>query len=199
VSDGRGAADAPASRTITLHLVRHGQTAWNAERRFQTPDVPLSDLGREQARAIAETLAQTTRPGALLASDYARAWETAQIIGGRLQLAPAPEPLLRERNFGIARGRLYAEIGEETLALWRHPHTRIEGGESWADVFERARALMERLRATPPADELVLVSHGGTISIMLALLEGRGVDDFAVAPLDNCALRTIGLAIATPR
>ncbi len=197
MTDGHPAADAAPARTLTLHLVRHGETAWNAERRFQTPDVPLSDLGREQARAVAETLAETARPGALLASDYARAWETAQIIGGRLQLAPAPEPLLRERNFGIARGRLYADIGEETLALWRNPHTRVEGGESWADVFERARTLLAKLRTMPAADEIVLVSHGGTISVILALLEGTAVEDFRVAPLENCALRTVALPPAT--
>jgi probable phosphoglycerate mutase len=65
------------TRPVTLHLVRHGETAWNAERRFQTPDVPLNDAGRAQAAEVALKLAgalAARRDGdvALLSSDYAR-------------------------------------------------------------------------------------------------------------------------------
>jgi glucosyl-3-phosphoglycerate phosphatase len=61
-----------AIETITLHFVRHGETASNAERRFQHPETPLSGLGREQAVAVAETLAGLNAE-LILASDYARA------------------------------------------------------------------------------------------------------------------------------
>ena len=118
------------TRNLTLHFVRHGETAGNAERRFQTPDVPLSEAGRAQALAVAATLRDTTNATAILASDYCRTMETAAAIGERLGLPIIEEPALRERNFGIARGQLYADIGEETLARWRDPHERIEQGES---------------------------------------------------------------------
>ncbi len=182
--------------TITLHLVRHGETAWNAERRFQTPEVPLSELGRSQAAAVSERLVEmlasrTDGELALLSSDYARTMETAGIISDRLGLRIVREPLLRERNFGVARGRLYADIGEETIASWRSPRVRIEGGESWADVFVRVDALLSSLRAAPPAGELVLVTHGGTMNVLLQRLAGVEVDAFELAPLENCALRTV--------
>jgi broad specificity phosphatase PhoE len=182
---------------ITLHLVRHGETPGNAERRFQTPDVPLSDRGREQAAAVARTLREVARSAELvLSSDYARAMETARIIANELALPVLPEPALRERNFGIARGRLYSEFADETLALWRDPHYRIEGGESWADVHERVAAFFAKLRQGPPAREIIAVSHGGAISVMLHHLDGGSPDAFEVQALENCAVRTVTLPAA---
>ncbi len=183
-----------SSSTILIHFVRHGETPGNAERRFQTPDVPLSEAGRAQAAAVAATLRETTRAEAILSSDYARAWETARTIGEHLQLAVTEEPALRERNFGIARGQLYADIGEETIALWRSPHYRIEEGESWADVYVRMGEFLERLRTAPPARELILVTHGGAMNVALAYLAGTSIDEFELAPLENCAVRSVTLA-----
>jgi len=183
-----------------LHLVRHGETEWNAERRFQTPEVPLSEVGRSQAAVVSQALAKllgsrANGEVALLSSDYARTMETAGIISDRLGLPILREPLLRERNFGVARGQLYADIGEEKIASWRDPHVRIDGGESWADVFERVDALLSQLRARPPARELVLVTHGGTMNVMLQRFAGGDIDAFKLAPLENCALRTVVIGI----
>ena len=85
---------------LTLHLVRHGETAGNAERRFQHPETPLSDLGREQAAAVAETIATTTTATLILASDYARTMETASIISARTGLPIVEEPALRGAKLG---------------------------------------------------------------------------------------------------
>jgi broad specificity phosphatase PhoE len=180
---------------LTLHFVRHGETAGNAERRFQTPDVPLSEAGRAQAVAVAATLLTMTHAQAVLSSDYLRAMETARVIGERLQLSVVEEPALRERNFGIARGRLYADVGDETLALWRDPHYRIEQGESWADVRERIAPLIEQLRRSPPARELILVTHGGAMNVALSYLAGKTIDKFELAPLENCAVRSVVVPI----
>jgi 2,3-bisphosphoglycerate-dependent phosphoglycerate mutase len=182
------------SQTITLHLVRHGETAFNAERRFQTPDVPLSDNGRAQAAVVAEVLAENASGAALiLASDYERTQETARIIAARLALPIVLEPALRERNFGIARGKLYSEIGEETQAIWREPRYRIENGESWADVFERIEGFFARIRQSPPAPEFICVSHGGAMSVALQYLAGQPIDDFKIEALENCAHRVVTL------
>ena len=180
--------------TVTLHLVRHGETAWNAERRFQTPDVPLSNAGRAQAAAVAETLAGHNAE-MIVASDYARADETARIIGGRLGLPVVHEQALRERNFGVMRGRLYAEYGETRIRdVFRDWHACIDEGESWADVYHRISELVARLRATPPAREIIAVTHGGTMNIALHCLRGDAASAFAAERLENCALRTIELA-----
>ena len=181
------------TKTLTLHFVRHGETAGNAERRFQTPDAPLSEAGRAQAVAVAATLLETTHAEAILASDYARAMETAAAISERLALPVMEEPALRERNFGYARGQLYADIGEETMALWRDPHFRIDQGESWADVRERIARFLDGLRSSPPARELILVTHGGAMSIALDYLPGKPIHTFMLTPLENCAVRTVTL------
>lgn len=185
------------TQSLTLHFVRHGETRGNAERRFQTPDAPLSDTGRAQAFAVAATLLETTRAEAILASDYTRAMETAAAISERLRLPIVEEPALRERNFGYARGQLYADIGEEAMALWRDPHFRIDQGESWADVHERVARFLAALRASPPARELILVTHGGCMSVALDYLAGKSIDTFVLTPLENCAVRTVVLD-ATP-
>jgi probable phosphoglycerate mutase len=181
---------------LILHFVRHGETTWNAERRFQTPDVPLSARGREQAAEIAAVLQEQTKAQIILASDSARTLETASIINQRLSLPIVEEPGLRERNFGVARGQLYADISQETQARWREPHYRIEEGESWADVYERMGAFLRRLRREPPAREMILVTHGGSMNIAMMCLEGKSIDDFALVPIDNCAVRTVVLTPA---
>ena len=187
------------TRALTLHFVRHGETVDNAERRFQTPDAPLSETGRAQAIAVAATLLETTRARAILASDYARTMETAAAIGARLALPIVEEPALRERNFGYARGQLYADIGEETIGRWRDPHFRIDQGESWADVHTRLARFLDGLRASPPADELILVTHGGAMSVALDYLAGKPIDSFVLTPLENCAVRTVVLEDAIYR
>ena len=79
--------------------------------------------------------------------------------------------------------------------MWRDPHHCIEDGESWADVFVRVQAFFERLRVSPPARELILVTHGGTMNVAMSLVSGGTIDAFELAPLENCAVRTIALPL----
>ena len=190
----------PSARltSITIHLVRHGETDDNAVRRFQLPEARLSENGRAQAAAVAEALAASVRAKLILTSDYERTQETARIIAARLNLPIIPEPALRERNFGVYRGQLYADLhaqlGEDTvITAYRSPRYRIDEGESWADVFDRVEAFLDRIRAEPPAEEMILVSHGGTMNVILKHLGGCAVDDFSLDPLENCAVRTLRL------
>src|SRR3982751_2687844 len=114
----------------TLHLVRHGETNWNRDGRIQGwSDVPLSDVGREQARELAADLAE--RPiGAIYSSDLRRAFETAEPLAQRRGLPIRSSPALRERNFGANEGRtsaeVAAELGTRSGSTWhgaddRHP------------------------------------------------------------------------------
>jgi probable phosphoglycerate mutase len=215
-----------AAATLTLHFVRHGETLWNRERRMQGQlyEVPLSDLGREQAREIASSLASVPAQ-ALYSSDLLRTLETARAISEATGLPVIEEPALRERHFGVLQGRLYGDMLEEVEHAWRNPDVRPEGGESWRDVYDRAAGFLERLRAetssltdlnargsaepsarranhaplqSAPADaspqrELILVTHGGTLNMICAYLEGIPVEALEWQRFENCAVKTIVL------
>jgi broad specificity phosphatase PhoE len=140
-----------------IYLVRHGETAYNAARVFQMPETPLSEHGWAQAEQVAARLAGCGI-ALVLASDFARAAQTAE----RVRLATgAPvelEPLLQERHFGALRGRPYAELGTDAFA----PDYEPPGGEAWPVFEARVDRAWERIRAAAArsAGSLAVVTHG---------------------------------------
>jgi probable phosphoglycerate mutase len=177
---------------LVLHIVRHGETPWNSERRIQGQrhDVPLSENGRAQARAIAEELS-VSHATMIIASDLDRTMQTAHIIAERLGLEVVPEPALRERHFGIVQGELYEDVAKLVDGWWQTPDHRVEGGESNREMYERVGEYLARLVATPPASEIILVTHGGTMNMALAWLAGAPVDGYEWQRFGNCDLRTV--------
>src|SRR5512136_235874 len=106
----------------TLVLIRHGQTDWNVEGRWQgQADPPLNDRGREQARFVAEYQSQFGF-AALHSSDLRRAMETAQVIGAEMRLPVIPQPRLREINLGKWQGMLAADIEAQYPDEFRRWH-----------------------------------------------------------------------------
>ena len=180
---------------LTLHLVRHGQSTWNAEGRMQGQQDPqLSALGRDQARKLARRLrADNTPIDAILTSDLARARETAEIVAEAYGLTVALEPALRERHYGDAETRLIAELQAEhggTYPWWDDPDQRFVGGESGREHHARVAAYLRRLIEQPPGEHLLLVAHGGTVRYALATLDGHDLDTLAHVPTPNGALVT---------
>jgi probable phosphoglycerate mutase len=158
---------------MAIVLVRHGETDGNARRFLQLPDTPLSKRGEAQARRVAARL-QAHRIGAILASDYARARRTAELIRDVSGAALDFDIGLRERNFGALRGTSYDELGLDPFA----PGYTPPEGESWEDLHARADATWERAvaRATALDGDLVLVSHGLLVhSIVSRRLDLAGV------------------------
>ena len=160
-----------------LILVRHGETDWNRERRWQGHrDLPLTGLGEAQAAAVAERLAHE-RPDALWSSDLQRAWETAVIIGRACGLEPRSHPSLREVDVGSWEGLTAAEAAErdpESHARWLAGLTPWTDGETYAAMGERVLAALERLCATHPSADtrLVIVTHGGPIRAVAGHIVG---------------------------
>lgn len=138
-------------------------------------DVPLTDLGREQAAQARDELADVPLT-AMWASDQLRALETARIVASAHALDVRPEPLLREHCFGELEGRLTTELEEQPVPEGQHiSEIAWGGGESTADVYQRMLRLIELLRAEfGPRDHVALVSHGDAIRILVAALEERG-------------------------
>ncbi|MBW2268380.1 MAG: histidine phosphatase family protein [Deltaproteobacteria bacterium] len=140
-----------------IHLIRHGETAGNAQRVIQFPDTPLSERGHEQARSLAARF-RDEPVAAVLCSDYARAEATARCLAAATGATLAVEPLLRERSFGDLRGTPYAELDVDPFALDYAP----PGGESWPVFHARVDAAWRRIQevAAAEAGPLAVVTHG---------------------------------------
>jgi probable phosphoglycerate mutase len=178
--------------TLTLHFVRHGETDFNAERRIQGQmmEVGLSALGHEQAAAVALEL-KSCGATALYSSDLLRAMQTAEPIARELGLEIIQHPALRERNFGVLQGKLYSEAEAVMREWWTRPDEEIEGGETNREMFQRIVRFLEGLRASPPADEVLLVTHGGTINMALAHLADRSIEEMEWQRLSNCCVTSV--------
>ena len=170
-----------APETLTIHLVRHGETDWNRDRRIQGgTDIPLNGTGTEQARRAAAALAG--RPlGAVISSDLSRARDTAAPIAAAAGVELQLEAALRERHHGIAEGRsdaeLQAELDGRLHELMGTPDFAFPGGESRRQVHARLLAFLDPLLRRPPAREFVLVSHAGSLRVARAILEGFALEE----------------------
>jgi broad specificity phosphatase PhoE len=168
--------------TRTLLLVRHGETEWNREGRFQGhSDVPLSELGKSQARALRSRL-ETALDGhlfdddhtAVMTSDLRRAHETAELAFGRDGRTLHVRRELREFSYGVFEGFTRAEIDQRypgAMLAWLHGDrdTAVPGGESRAAVHARALAAVQSFLEAMPQRHIVVVSHGGVMRQLLAL------------------------------
>lgn len=157
-----------------LTLIRHGLTEWNVQGLFQGhTDVPLSDEGRAQARALAGYVAAFPSVDAVMASPLVRAVETARIAFPDQTIAT--DLRLRELHFGAFEGRTLAE--NEADAAWpawiTDPYgLAAPGGESYRALRERAVAWLADARAEFHDAHVVAVTHSGTIQMLLADLLG---------------------------
>ena len=149
-----------------LLLIRHGQSISNTERRLQGQfDSPLTDLGRAQARALAQRmLADGHCLSAVLSSDLSRAAETAEIVAARLDVPLSLDARLREYDIGILTNIVWTEIESLYPELWESPNhhqkwTPIPGEEGSETVRARLLALLADIEADTPYDHFLLRLH----------------------------------------
>jgi broad specificity phosphatase PhoE len=169
-----------SSSSTRLILIRHAESVANLEGRFtRHGEEPLTALGRQQAVERARRLAEICRPRALYASPFRRALETAAVIGRALDLEPEIEEDLREQDFGIYRGRPYAEFyGRRSVERWEHLPA---GGEKLRQVAERAGRVLDRIARTHVGQEVLVVSHGA----VMAALRGWIASDYSQPPVST--------------
>jgi 2,3-bisphosphoglycerate-dependent phosphoglycerate mutase len=185
------------AHTTTLCLIRHGETAWNAERRIQGQlDIPLNLTGEAQARATATAL-QGQHFDAAFCSDLARAHATALAATERLGIALTPDAHLRERHYGLFQGLTYAEAEQ------RHPedfarHSARDpdyafpnGGESLTVFRARIHAAIERISDACSGGRVLIVTHGGVLDILHRLATGKPLSQPRDFALPNAALNWI--------
>ncbi len=166
-------------------LVRHGESEWNAARRWQgQADPPLTALGRAQAAHAARTLGAVD---AIVTSDLQRALVTAQVIAHALGLdEPSVDPRLRERDAGEWSGLTREEIHEQWPGYLSDDHSanvgtsdgfterRPPGWEAEGPLWARVRASLVDIAQALPDGDVVAVTHGGVIYATEAQLGGSG-------------------------
>lgn len=175
------------NRPNAIHLVRHGETAWSRDRRHTgRTDLPLTDEGRCQARALRPRLAGL-EPTRVLSSPLARATETAALagFGDRVHL----DDRLVEWDYGTAEGRTTADLRRDIpgWSVWTHP---IEGGEQLDEVAGRADAVVADL-LTGEGDVLVF-GHAHLLRILAARSCGLPAGAGANLTLDPASVSTLG-------
>ena len=174
----------------TLIFVRHGETDWNAQHRWQGhSDTQLNDVGREQAHRLAEELETVD---AVYSSDLARARETAEILAGRLSLEVRLDPRLRERGFGAWEGMTMNEIESsfpEEQARWRAGNAAGVGEESFEAFATRVGSFIEEVSRRHDGEAILVVAHGGTIRVAHAAAAGLDYvrDHQSIPAVANCS------------
>ncbi len=182
---------------MELFLVRHGETEWNAQRRFQgQSDVPLSERGRAQAAAIGAALSSIPFRHAY-SSDLQRATATARAIVADHNLTIEADARLREFDFGQWEGLTWAEI----TARWPELNARMPtqarryepvGGETFSHVVARVRAFLDDLRGRVTTGHALIVTHAGVLHAAMEVLAPRGYDPlgtvFSTASITRVAM-----------
>jgi probable phosphoglycerate mutase len=164
--------DAPMHGSVTLFLVRHGETDWNAAGRWQgQTDIPLNARGREQAREVALRLrAEGLR--SIASSDLLRARATADLVAAELGLTVNHlDAGLRERRFGCFEGLTREEVAARFPEAWAgylaDPGPALPGGESRDELVGRLLPAVASAAARLPGP-LLVVMHGGAMRALLA-------------------------------
>ncbi|WP_072483595.1 histidine phosphatase family protein [Streptomyces atratus] len=187
-----------SGRGRRIVLWRHGQTAWNLERRFQgSTDIALTEAGVGQARRAARLLA-SLKPDAIVASDLQRAATTAAELAAITGLEVAHDAGLRETYAGAWQGLTHEEIvgqyGEQYAAWKRGEAVRRGGGELETEVADRAApVVLGHADKLPENGTLVVVSHGGTIRTTIGRLLGLEAHHWeGLGGLSNCCWSVLG-------
>lgn len=155
-----------------IYFVRHGQTEWNIERRYQgSGDSPLTEQGVNQAKALSKHI-QHVHFDAIYCSPKGRAQKTAKIVRGNRDLEIITVDDFQEINVGVYEGRLYDEMKDENPelyhAFWESPDLFLpDTGESFTDVINRTYPALLNIVNTNPGKRILIVSHAVAIMSVL--------------------------------
>jgi 2,3-bisphosphoglycerate-dependent phosphoglycerate mutase len=179
-----------------LILIRHGETDWNVQGRFQGQiDVPLNALGQRQAVRTAERLAQE-RVDVFYCSDLLRTRQTAEPAALKLKLATSPDVGLREQHFGILEGLSFDEVQAQYphhLTEWlRHdPDYAPPEGESVRAFHARAVGAVQALARLHAGQTLAVVTHGGVLDMLYRTVHGLPLNGPRDCPIPNAGLNRL--------
>ncbi|GAB1420201.1 histidine phosphatase family protein [Anaerolineales bacterium] len=187
---------------LSIYLVRHGETDWNIQRRFQgISDQPLNEKGQHQAQALIPTL-QGLKFDAIYSSDLLRVRQTAEIALEDHQ-EPQLDSRLQEINFGQFEGYSWDEIPQlypEQWTSWLADRNgNAHGGEAIGDVVLRIQHFLDELREKHPQGKVLIFAHGGSIGVLILLALGLAPDKWWSFILSNCHIAELSLGFPVNR
>ena len=183
---------------MELHLIRHGETNWNKERRVQgQSESHLTDLGIQQAQELGQRIAHLEFDE-IYCSSSLRTRQTAEHAFPESTIEIAYLDELREIFLGPWEGNLYEDLAqsepESHRHFWEQPHLfRVSGAENFFELQQRAIDAVAEIETTHRADftsdkKIAIVSHGALIKSYLCHVEGRSMDQLWAPPrMHNCA------------
>lgn len=183
----------PKTIATRICIIRHGETAWNVEKRIQGhTDIPLNETGRAQALAMAFNAAHQ-RFDAIYSSDLSRALETAQVLAQREDHEVKPLPQLRERHFGIFQGLTADEGAARHPEAYAHYLARdldydFETGESLRQFSRRVADAIDWLVRHHGGQTIAAVCHSGVLDVVYRRATGRPLETPRDFKVPNCAL-----------
>lgn len=187
--------------TTRLCLVRHGETAWNAEHRVQGQlDVPLNAVGQAQAQAAAKVLSRE-KFDVIYSSDLQRARQTAAPTAELLSMPVATDPALRERHYGIFERLTYAEVKEkfpEDYARFhaREPDYDFRTGESLRNFSARSIAVVAKIARECEGKSVLVFTHGGVLDYLYRFITGLSLSAERDFGIPNAGLNRVELTSA---
>lgn len=183
-----------------LILIRHGETDWNRELRFQGQlDVPLNAIGLEQARRVASRLAGE-QVDHLVSSDLIRTRQTAEPVLARLlpqlRIDTLTDADLREQHFGVVEGLRTQDVERDHAEAWMRwrefrADSGMPGGETTRQFHARVTAALQRIAAAYPAQRLVVVTHGGVLDMVWRTASGQGLDGPRQSHIPNAGISRV--------
>jgi len=185
-------------RMTRFILVRHGETDWNRELRFQGQvDPPLNATGHEQARRVSLRLAGEPVDH-FYASDLMRTQQTAAPTQQVLSLVPSLDATLREQHFGEVDGLRVDDIKSrhpEAWAQWTQflPDYAMPGGESVRVFHARVMDAMQRLAQQHPGQTLLVVTHGGVLDMVYRTARSLGLHGPRQSEIPNAGINRVQL------
>jgi probable phosphoglycerate mutase len=190
------------TRTTELILIRHGETDANRELRFQGHiDVPLNDIGHEQARRLALRLERESVQR-LVSSDLTRARQTAAPAALQLGMEIVPSATLREQHFGVVEGMRADEIRSQHPRAWedwlqfREDHAMPEG-ESPRQFHARIMDALASIAVAHAGQRVLIVTHGGVLDMVWRTARGLGLNGPRQSQIPNAGFNRV--RIADPR
>lgn len=184
-----------------LILIRHGETDWNRELRFQGHiDVPLNDTGHEQARRLGLRMALEA-VDVLYCSDLLRTQQTAAPAAQQLGLTPITQAALREQNFGIVEGLRADEIQERHPRAWEewlefHEDKGMPEGESARAFHTRILDALGRIVRAETGRRVMVVTHGGALDMVWRTVHSLGLHGPRRSDIPNAGFNRIRIADA---